>query len=261
MLRNWFSEHDLEYVIYGSFNNPKKVRPWLSDIDFFIYKDDSRMLFPIEITEAFWGVRSKIEELGIPLQPNWITSAQFLNPVFWVDVPYLEEVRRWLSSAYKSDHIEAILNQDFSIDPFDDQHMMRYFQRKIKDIWGHFYKAETIFHKNPEDIDENDQKILWILWDEFKKMISLIAISLRIKTRKSLFSLPDRELIQEFQKVFPHEVDYSEYISTLESTRSLTEWYSFLSERTNRVLLRKLYNDVFNASVEAIWQGGLLRNS
>jgi hypothetical protein len=27
MLRNWFSEHDLEYVIYGSFNNPKKVRP------------------------------------------------------------------------------------------------------------------------------------------------------------------------------------------------------------------------------------------
>jgi hypothetical protein len=83
-------------------------------------------------------------------------------------------------------------------------------------------------------------------------MISLIAISLRIKTRKSLFSLPDRALIQEFQKVFPHEVDYSEYISTLESTRSLTEWYNFLSEHTNRVLLRKLYNDVFNASVEAI---------
>ena len=52
-IKNWLASRDLEYVIYGSFNNPNKIRPGLSDIDFLVYKEDNSLLFPLEIIEAF----------------------------------------------------------------------------------------------------------------------------------------------------------------------------------------------------------------
>lgn len=146
------------------------------------------------------------------------------------------------------------------MDLLDDQHMMRYFQRKLKDMGDYLYKVEIILEKNPEDIDRHDQRALWTLWDSFKKMISLIATSLRIKTGKSLFSLPDKELIAEFQQVFPHSDDYTKYIHILEQVRNIRNWYDFLQNAQNREILRDFYEDVFNTSTEAISVSGLARN-
>lgn len=108
---HWFREHDLDYIIYGSFNNPEKIRPGLSDIDIFVHKDTPALLFPIRITEAFGRVKARIDELGIPLQINWSTSGQLKSTVFDIDAPYLTEIRRGLASPHKSKQIEDILNE------------------------------------------------------------------------------------------------------------------------------------------------------
>ena len=91
----------------------------------------------------------------------------------------------------------------------DDQDMMRYFRRKINNIGERLYEVEELLKKDPGYLNSQDQKTLRNLWNDFKKVITLIALSIRIKTGNSHFSLSDKDLIEEFQNSFPHQRDYT----------------------------------------------------
>jgi hypothetical protein len=102
-----------------------------------------------------------------------------------------------------------------------------------------------VLTKNAEEFTPWDQKVIWTLWDDCKKMISLISISIRIKRGESLFHLKDREILEHFQKVFPHEGNYDSYRELLESIRNIRDWYEFLKVPSNRKTLSKLYSEIF----------------
>lgn len=254
-IQDFFVSQKVEYCIYGSFINPGKLRPWLSDIDVFALEETEELCFSIEITEIFWGTKRKIEILWIPLQINWVTSWQLQSRFLSPDFNYIEEVKRWFQAWTHSIWFENLISQTNSRDEkTDDSHMARYFHRKWVELWNNFWKILPILWKNKNKISLQEQKDLWQFWDSFKKMIALYTLAIRIETWESHFSAQDEEILRLFKIYFDVSlVDTWKYLEVLQKVRNIEDWYEYLKNWW-LVEIKEIYNKVYKPFVKAIWE-------
>jgi hypothetical protein len=242
--------NNLEYCIYGSFLVPEKVRLWLSDLDIFILSQSPDPIFPISISRAFWKVKQRISELRVPIQYNLVTLWQWKRKLLTVDSGYLKEVEKWVGREFSSVRIWDILSQNTSQRDSreDDKNMMRYFHRKIAQFWTHISSIEIILDKWYKELSNEDQKELFNFWDGFKKIVTYIGSSIRVASWKSVFHLKDRELFEEWCRIFWWETSIREvfenYTKILERIKTVADWYNFLKNWWIEEIV-KIYNELF----------------
>ncbi len=229
-LREFFCKHDLAYCVYGSFLVPAKVKPGLSDIDVIVAHKWETVLFPYTVSKELGRVQECIKNIWIPLQINKVTIPQLRSKFLSPDGNYLEEVSRGLRWEYVSPDFKGLLDQVHLRDPdLDDSHMARYFFRKITKFPTDHHIVERILAQPISEMTSEDQKKLWSFWDGFKKMITFIALPLRIRDRVSYFSRPNSEIVQIFQESYGLQgVDTSEYTKDMESIKNISDWYLYL---------------------------------
>ncbi len=252
VLQDFFLEQNLSYCIYGSFLVPKKLKPGLSDIDVMAISKDKSALFPISITKVFGKIREEIRIRGIPLQINWVTQGQ-LNSIFLSpDANYLEEVSRWLKWEYVSSDFQQILQKKEIRNPeIDDAHMARHFFRKITELGALFYTVSWIIGKPMRSITHEEQKKLCSFWDGFKKMVSFLALTMRIRDRVSYFSRSHTEVLALFQQ--SHNlwtIDMQEYTHDLESIKNIEDWFLYLQNGWLKKI-EDFYTHIFTPFIDA----------
>ncbi len=254
-IQDFFVSQRVEYCIYGSFINPGKLRPGLSDIDVFALKRTSDLVFPIEITMTFWEIKTQIESLWIPLQINWCTTWQLENRFFSPDLNYIQEVKRWIDSWIHSVWFENLISQANHRDEInDDSHMARHFHRKWIKLWLNIWKLADILAKEKSEISSDNQKYLWKFWDSFKKMTALYILAIRIKTWESHFSSPDEEILKLFKIYFDISwIDTWKYLEVLKKVRNIEDCYEYLKNWWLYEIIR-MYNDIYKPFVKAIWE-------
>lgn len=245
---NW-----LDYCIYGSFLHEWKLRPWLSDIDWFLLSSSQWLFFPISLTIAFWEIKKRIEDLWIPLQLNFNTTWKLQSKTFAPDISYIEEVKRWvLKWLSSSDFRCRVENTNFRDGKSDDLDILRHYYKKASQIWLYFYEISEIIKKEENEITKEEQDKLVKLWDSFKKMISILTLAVRISKWESTFSKKDSEILETFKSHFGiNHINVSKYLEILQKVRWIEDWFIFLKNWwLNQII--DIYENLFSPFLEVI---------
>lgn len=247
----------VDYIIYGS-QSTNKVRRWLSDIDMMMIAHTDDLLFPFDISEAFFSTKQTIESLGIPLQVNYCTTWLLKSPIFAPDYEYLKEVIKWIERWKSSSDVSGLFKEHRDLD-VDDLNMIRFFLRKVNTIPQNISEMGFLLMRawrwiEHESLDENYQRKLWHCWDNFKKMISLITIVIRIRENDSLFSESDTQILEKFNTSFWINTDISQYIEILKSIKDIWDWHNFLENNSLQGLdiVKDMYKNIFLPMINSI---------
>ncbi len=244
----------VDYIIYGSYSTDK-VRPWLSDIDMMILAHTDDLVFPFDVWTAFAWTKWEIEQLGIPLQVNMCTTGLLNSQHFSPDYEYLMEVKKWIERWKTSSNNIWKYFKNHRDSDIDDMHMVRYFLRKVNSLYQDFRNIDhLIMRYSKEDLNREQQKKVWHAWDNFKKMMSIITVVLRIQNKESLFSETDAHIMEKFSQNFDQDIDMSEYVVILESIQDIWDWYDFLQSSKDDGFRRiiDLYKNTFTPMINTI---------
>ena len=245
---SWIKD-EIHWIIYGSFIN-KKVRLGLSDIDIFILKISKDISFPIWISKDIGEMRDKVERNWIPLQINRQTTAWLKSTTFSPEYNYLMEVTKWIDAWYVSNDLPDLFMENRNKSR-DDRDMLRHFARKVNSLWEWLAKVELIVKIQESEITMQNQKDLWKFWDNFKKMLSLCVLAVRVETQESYFARSDQFIMNRFTDIFNPGVDISRYIGIMRSTHDIRDWYSYLKNWWIEEL-QDIYTDIFIPLINAI---------
>lgn len=250
-LQRWLRDikSTVEWCIYGS-SVHGKWRPWLSDIDIFIYSDTGSILFPAQVSRQIGLIRQQIEDIWIPVQCSYHTKASLSSIFASPDYFYLQEVLGGKKRGYASAHFPEVFHElrDGNI---DDTAMARFFLKKITTLPAQMYGIETLLWKSFEDIDFQDQKSLQKFWDSYKKFLSFLSLSLRILEWNSVFSDADGTIFEQCENLLGKDIDFKDYFTVLGKIKNIEDWYYFLKEGgVERILFQ--YETVFESVIERI---------
>lgn len=249
----------IDWIIYWSFIT-WKIKPWLSDIDtFLLCKDSENIWFPIDISIALGEVKILVERTWVPVQINKQTMRSLNSMTFSPEYNYLMEVQKWASLPHASKDFSDMFMQ-LRDQKIDDSDMLRHFFRKVNSIWENLAKSELIVQMKETRIWVSQQKDLWKLWDDFKKMLSLCTLAVRLKTWKSLFSQSDTIIIEKFNEIFQPNIDMSRYLQVLNKIQDIKTWYEYLKDWGVEEI-QEIYTTIFIPFMNAVDKKLLLTNN